>query len=424
MSKYHIKPDGTPGICSAISNCPYGSDSFHFASEDAALEYSDRINYYEATNYFQYATIETDLEIETIDKLPIKTIALETIEFLDSAELEAIIKAKPSENFKEAIELVSSSNTTVSDVVNTYKNKYNTYGEFDLNEHSLGVVYDFKKYISEIEKPYMEVPLLSAGNNHYIHNLTFEYEDGEIVIDYDPVSSAGIVRDDIYNGPTTEILMYEAIFNSPQYKKFTEDVNIYEEKLKSAIEYAKNYHLQNQDLLNSIDESVKISKEENHSLYIQRLSLYERSIELEKLAKKELNKRIQLSQKYNKAILEKTSISPEVKLNSNGEIDNILDENGNRIIGINHLYPYQETLGHKSIKVIKGNDSIETLKNNNEMQGWYTIEKSGKHEKIYTMRETKKEGLNTDLYKVYVIESDGKNTGKYFNFPVNEIVSK
>ena len=45
MAKYHVKKDGTPGICHAQDgNCPLGDSSQHFSSVQEAQEYADEIN--------------------------------------------------------------------------------------------------------------------------------------------------------------------------------------------------------------------------------------------------------------------------------------------------------------------------------------------------------------------------------------------
>ena len=45
MAKFHIKKDGTPGVCNAKQgNCPYGDAQHHFSSEEKAQEYADKIN--------------------------------------------------------------------------------------------------------------------------------------------------------------------------------------------------------------------------------------------------------------------------------------------------------------------------------------------------------------------------------------------
>ena len=42
---YHIKKDGTPGICRAKpGNCPYGDLSEHFSSREDAQIYADKLN--------------------------------------------------------------------------------------------------------------------------------------------------------------------------------------------------------------------------------------------------------------------------------------------------------------------------------------------------------------------------------------------
>ena len=45
MAKYHVKKDGTPGVCHAQEgNCPLGDSSQHFSSKEEAQEYADNKN--------------------------------------------------------------------------------------------------------------------------------------------------------------------------------------------------------------------------------------------------------------------------------------------------------------------------------------------------------------------------------------------
>ena len=45
MAKYHVKKDGTPGICKArLVHCPLGSENKHFSTIEDAQEYADKIN--------------------------------------------------------------------------------------------------------------------------------------------------------------------------------------------------------------------------------------------------------------------------------------------------------------------------------------------------------------------------------------------
>lgn len=42
---YHIKKDGTPGICRAKpGNCPLGGDENHFPTKEEAQDYADKKN--------------------------------------------------------------------------------------------------------------------------------------------------------------------------------------------------------------------------------------------------------------------------------------------------------------------------------------------------------------------------------------------
>ena len=43
MAKYHIKRDGTPGICRAKDgNCPLGNESELFSTKEEAQNYADK----------------------------------------------------------------------------------------------------------------------------------------------------------------------------------------------------------------------------------------------------------------------------------------------------------------------------------------------------------------------------------------------
>ena len=45
MAKYHVKKDGTPGVCRAQEgNCPLGDSSQHFSRKEEAQDYADKIN--------------------------------------------------------------------------------------------------------------------------------------------------------------------------------------------------------------------------------------------------------------------------------------------------------------------------------------------------------------------------------------------
>ena len=45
MAKYHVKKDGTPGVCRAQEgNCPLGDSSQHFSSKEDAQVYADELN--------------------------------------------------------------------------------------------------------------------------------------------------------------------------------------------------------------------------------------------------------------------------------------------------------------------------------------------------------------------------------------------
>ena len=63
MAKYHVKKDGTPGVCRAQEgNCPLGDSSQHFSSKEEAQDYADKVNEKNANN----VTEKTKKEIKSI----------------------------------------------------------------------------------------------------------------------------------------------------------------------------------------------------------------------------------------------------------------------------------------------------------------------------------------------------------------------
>ena len=51
MAKYHVKKDGTPGVCHAQEgNCPLGDSNQHFSSKEEAQDYADKKNEIEVKN--------------------------------------------------------------------------------------------------------------------------------------------------------------------------------------------------------------------------------------------------------------------------------------------------------------------------------------------------------------------------------------
>lgn len=60
MTKYHIKKDGTPGVCRATKNCPIGGVSSHFDTMEAAEQESQR------RLAETYSHIDKDREIENM----------------------------------------------------------------------------------------------------------------------------------------------------------------------------------------------------------------------------------------------------------------------------------------------------------------------------------------------------------------------
>lgn len=49
MAKYHVKKDGSPGLCKAKINCPLGGEHEHFDTLEKAQEYADYLNHRETS---------------------------------------------------------------------------------------------------------------------------------------------------------------------------------------------------------------------------------------------------------------------------------------------------------------------------------------------------------------------------------------
>lgn len=72
MARYHIKKDGTPGICRAkVKPCPYGGDSEHFDNEEEAQKFADRMHEYVNQHKYGNKTVEeleTEFKVKHRDK--------------------------------------------------------------------------------------------------------------------------------------------------------------------------------------------------------------------------------------------------------------------------------------------------------------------------------------------------------------------
>lgn len=75
MARYHIKKDGTPGICHAQpGNCPLGGEGEHYPSMEAAQAAADSQNAHEYSNQSTHKTLtekqwndfmeEADMELD------------------------------------------------------------------------------------------------------------------------------------------------------------------------------------------------------------------------------------------------------------------------------------------------------------------------------------------------------------------------
>jgi superoxide dismutase len=96
MSKFHIKPDGTIGVCKAQKGkCPYGSEADHYSSvEEASKAFQQRMEQeYGYTNKAQQAALE-DAYTKVSNDLEAEASSLSEAEskYLDELETEAVNK--------------------------------------------------------------------------------------------------------------------------------------------------------------------------------------------------------------------------------------------------------------------------------------------------------------------------------------------
>ena len=70
MAKYHIKKDGTPGICRArVKPCPLGGDEEHFYSREEAEKFADDMNEFVVKNIKKYDENVTEDDLQEAYKV-------------------------------------------------------------------------------------------------------------------------------------------------------------------------------------------------------------------------------------------------------------------------------------------------------------------------------------------------------------------
>ena len=131
MAKYHVKKDGTPGVCHAQEgNCPLGDSSQHFSSKAEAQEYADKKNELDALQNKSNFSEEDweEFRREIIEKEAKK----DTIPHFNENEMEEIYRGikystvdsteKPKKEIK-SIQITSMTQEEVQDEIDSHLNR-------------------------------------------------------------------------------------------------------------------------------------------------------------------------------------------------------------------------------------------------------------------------------------------------------------
>ena len=67
MTLYHMKNDGTPGVCSAQpGNCPLSNSSIHTHTLEEAQDFADRMNEIKALNIYEKVRLNSNNNLDNI----------------------------------------------------------------------------------------------------------------------------------------------------------------------------------------------------------------------------------------------------------------------------------------------------------------------------------------------------------------------
>lgn len=410
-NKYHIKKDGTVGICSANISCPL-TDSFHFASEELAQQYTDRVNELQGTEFYKYAylhrgSIERVLPYRKLKGVAnAKMIPEYQVEFLETADLR-VIKDDSLQELQDLRESTTANYTSKEEIMHQMDALYEEF--LDTIEVDLSSYYEQNKAYKP--EP-VEFTVFKAAQNC-----------GKVEVKLDTDLNGDIVIYSSFMDLQKNPLVVSAIYDSVEYWQFSQAAAQYKEKVNISKEQAKQDFIKESQTNNfryrtdgSFDEKKALIKKNKN---LENFS--EDTLRLRELAKEEFDRRLKISQTLGQAVISKTNISPRVKYNSKGEICNLADEDGRRIVAVDETLSEDTVLGEMQNMIYF--DDYSNLK------GGYIVENpDGTREKIYKILENDKDSFaskNRNQTKLYVLEDIPNSTeGEFVNIISNYNIPK
>lgn len=385
--KYHFNPEGKPTKCTAKEgSCPFGTPSTHFETLEAAQEYADRKNFLKSSNFYEKAHIKIDSSDEG------RPVSKNSIDLLPTADLEVIAEQDYTTGFGkwdiEQTEAYIKNATTIMEENNSEFIRYNS-GEYLLGKYA---------FTGE-PKPPEAVTFNLVRPEFGLITITLDIKDNDTIsINYE--SDRKPDDEDIPMNMDLSLYTYFIISQSDQYKWFEEDLNEYKKEKEefSLLVQKEQNGLKEADELEEIPESAR----EIWNTVVKHHRHYTAAKELNILSNRELKKRNEISTKLGQAVLEKTTISPQIKYGKNNEIVNLADYDGNRIISIDKDYPYQDEIGIKPSEFIGG----------------YTVRLDDGTTEYRSNENYDKNIFDKTIRSVYVLETTEKTkNGGYFNYP-------
>ena len=171
MAKYHVKKDGTPGVCHAQEgNCPLGDSSQHFSSKEEAQEYADKKNELDALQNKSNFSEEDweEFRKEIIEKEAKK----DTVPHFNENEMEEIYRGikystvDSTENLKKEIKSIQIPSMTQEEVQDEI--------DYHLNREEGRKYESLAFYTHEILN---DKSMLGNEDNEFINTLRKEFGD-------------------------------------------------------------------------------------------------------------------------------------------------------------------------------------------------------------------------------------------------------
>ena len=203
MSKYHVKKDGTPGICHAQEgNCPLGDSSQHFSSKEEAQDYADKIN-------------EEKAELSSMNTEEVKNRALEDNENGDKYRTELYNRLSNNTERKEF---------KLKEMKGNDFNTGNSGASISINDNSKKAdfyifTFDFENEV-KLENVMQTLEKINSNNILVISNKEFE------------LSNFNLIKDDYTIPKNIEYIPYDEIDKIKKSDNFYYPFLTNEEKIK------------------------------------------------------------------------------------------------------------------------------------------------------------------------------------------------